>query len=233
MRCFVRWGGAAVGAALLSGGAGAQLLPVAPPNLSLASPTAALPQLTAPALPAPQLSPGQLISAPSQILGSTMQLSPSLNGPLIKLGDSALLGQNGLALPLQAGATGGFVQRHGLDRLAEQRVSDDAAGLESERKRRVQELLRQKPMRLETDEQGNPVVRGKLVVLNATEPLLQRLKRSGYQILSTQVHLDLGIGVTELGVPAGLSAVQALRRLREVAPGAQADFDHLFRPAGG
>ncbi len=107
------------------------------------------------------------------------------------------------------------------------------ATLEAARKRRLQELVREESLVLETDAQGNPIVRGKLVLLNADESVLRRARARGFFVISNMVEPQLGVRFTELAVPRGLSAVQALRRLRSIVPGAQADFDHVYQPAGG
>src|SRR5205814_10337781 len=43
----------------------------------------------------------------------------------------------------------------------------------------------------------------------------------------------LALRVVSLAVPNGMSAKAALKLLQRVAPELQADFDHLFEPAGG
>jgi len=43
----------------------------------------------------------------------------------------------------------------------------------------------------------------------------------------------LGMRVVSLAVPNGMSAKAGLKQLQRVAPQLQADFDHLFEPAGG
>src|SRR5262249_43235932 len=43
----------------------------------------------------------------------------------------------------------------------------------------------------------------------------------------------LGLRMVSIAVPSGMSAKDGLRLLRKIAPQLQADFDHLFEPAGG
>jgi subtilisin family serine protease len=50
---------------------------------------------------------------------------------------------------------------------------------------------------------------------------------------ANQLDQNLGMRVVSLAVPSGMSARAGLRLLRRIAPELQADFDHLFEPAGG
>lgn len=101
------------------------------------------------------------------------------------------------------------------------------------RRLRLRELVRTSGRALETDPAGQPVRRGVLVVLAPDERALQQALRSGFRVAMDDRIEDLGIRVVTLAVPAGLTANQGLKRLRAVSPELQADFDHVFEPAGG
>ena len=98
---------------------------------------------------------------------------------------------------------------------------------------RLRELIRQYPRELENDGNGQPVRRGVLVAINPDQPSLQLAASAGFAIVADDRDPALGIRSVTLSVPPNLSTRQALRRLRSVAPRLQADFDHVYEPAGG
>jgi hypothetical protein len=101
------------------------------------------------------------------------------------------------------------------------------------RQLRLRELIRQYPRELENDGNGQPVRRGVLVVVDPDPASLQRVSQAGFGVVSDDRDAELGLRNVTLSVPRNLSTRQALKRLRSVAPGLQADFDHLYEPAGG
>jgi Subtilase family len=101
------------------------------------------------------------------------------------------------------------------------------------RKLRLRELIRQYPRELESDGAGQPVRRGVLVAVDPDPVSLQLAARGGFGILADQRDATLGLRTVTLAVPRRLSAREGLKRLRSVAPALQADFDHLYEPAGG
>jgi hypothetical protein len=101
------------------------------------------------------------------------------------------------------------------------------------RQLRLRELIRQYPRELENDGNGQPVRRGVLVVVDPDPASLLRVSQAGFGVVSDDRDAELGIRNVTLSVPRNLSTRQALKRLRSVAPGLQADFDHLYEPAGG
>lgn len=101
------------------------------------------------------------------------------------------------------------------------------------RKLRLRELVRQYPQQLEMDGEGQPVRRGVLVAIDPDPVSLERASRAGFRIVADERQPELGLRAVTLAAPRGLSAREGLKRLRSAAPGIQADFDHLFEPAGG
>lgn len=98
---------------------------------------------------------------------------------------------------------------------------------------RLRELIRQHPRELEGDGSGQPVRRGVIVILDPDQASLQMALRSGFRIVRQDQDSELGIRSLTLAVPRNVSTREALKRLRKVAPRLQADFDHLYEPAGG
>jgi hypothetical protein len=101
------------------------------------------------------------------------------------------------------------------------------------RRLRLRELVRQNSRELEADRAGQPVRRGLLVALAPNAGSLQQALRGGFRVVADERHPDLGLRVVSLAVPHGLTARAGLKRLKSVAPAIDADFDHVFEPAGG
>ena len=101
------------------------------------------------------------------------------------------------------------------------------------RRLRLQELIRSHRNQLESDGNGQPVARGRLVAIDPDIASLQLAARAGFAVISDERHAELGIRAVHMRVPRGLSAREALRRLRTAAPRIEADFDHVLEPAGG
>lgn len=101
------------------------------------------------------------------------------------------------------------------------------------RRIRLRELIREHRQLLESDKQGQPVRRGVLVVVNPDPASLQRAARAGFRMVADEPQPELGLRSVSLAVPRGLSARDGLKRLKRTAPRLDADFDHLFEPAGG
>ena len=101
------------------------------------------------------------------------------------------------------------------------------------RRMRLQELIGSHRNQLESDGRGLPVARGRLIAVDPDAGSLQLAARAGFRVLTEERHNLLGVRVVHLQIPRGLSASGALRRLRAAAPAIEADFDHVFEPAGG
>ena len=101
------------------------------------------------------------------------------------------------------------------------------------RRLRLQELIRTNRNAVESDGDGVPVRRGIVAILNPNPTALQAALRAGFRISTDQPDPYLGLRVVSLAVPNGMSARSGLKLLQKVAPDLQADFDHLFEPAGG
>ena len=101
------------------------------------------------------------------------------------------------------------------------------------RKLRLRELVRQNSRELETDTVGQPVRRGVVVALDPDGASLQQALRGGFRIVADERPGDLGLRIVTLAIPRRLNAREGLKRLKSVAPNLDADFDHVFEPAGG
>ena len=112
-------------------------------------------------------------------------------------------------------------------------ANSGASNLLELRRLRLQELIRTNRSTVENDGHGLPVRRGIVALLDPDPAGLQAAARVGFRIVADQRDPELGLRIVSLAVPAGDSAKNGLKRLHKVAPQLQADFDHLFEPAGG
>ena len=101
------------------------------------------------------------------------------------------------------------------------------------RRLRLSELVRENKATLEMDGAGNPARRGQLIAIDPARAALAAAVRSGFTVRSDELDEGLGLRTVVLDVPRGLSTERAMARLRSVAPGINAEFDHSFEPAGG
>ena len=100
------------------------------------------------------------------------------------------------------------------------------------RRLRLQELIRTNRTTIESDGNGLPVRRGIVVVIDPDPVGLQRAQTAGFRVAADDRDPGLGMRVVSLATARGLSAKDGLKLLRKVAPGLQADYDHLYEPAG-
>ena len=101
------------------------------------------------------------------------------------------------------------------------------------RRLRLQQLIRENRGELEAVEGGVPVRRGVLIALDPDPASLGLAAHAGFRVTSETADPDLGLRVVQLSIPRGMSAREALRRLNRAAPALQADYDHIYEPAGG
>ncbi len=101
------------------------------------------------------------------------------------------------------------------------------------RRLRLQELIRSNRNQLENDGNGQPVRRGVVVAVEPDPLSLQLAARAGFRVIADETDPIIGLRSVQLAVPRGMSARDGLKRLRSAAPQLQADYDHVFEPAGG
>ena len=175
-------------------------------------------------------------SAAALIAGSAAgQLLPSLNLPRVNVpvGNVPVVGpvvQNVLQQPAARQAINPT-----LDSVAGLPTAIAQAGastLSELRRLRLQELIRTHRQMLESDGNGQPVARGRLIAVDPHPVSLQQARRAGFTVLTEEQHHLLGVRVVQLRIPPRMSAREALRRVRAAAPGIEADYDHIFEPAG-
>jgi hypothetical protein len=117
--------------------------------------------------------------------------------------------------------------------LTENLAQSGPSSLLELRRLRLDQLIRGNRATVENDGTGLPVRRGIVAVVDPDGAGLQRALGAGFRIAGDDRDPNLGMRVVSLAVPAGMSAKAGLKRLQKIAPELQADFDHLFEPAGG
>ncbi len=100
------------------------------------------------------------------------------------------------------------------------------------RKLRIRELLRNERETVEADPDGQPIVRSQVGALSPTPEALERATAEGFTVLRTESLTALGLTLVVFRAPEDLSTRRALKRLRELDPEGQYDYNHLYLGAG-
>lgn len=115
-------------------------------------------------------------------------------------------------------------------------AADDAlpavSVLTQARQRQARALIENHRDLVEADSYGHPVVRGEILALAPSPAVLARAVRAGFRVRQTETLPDLGLNSVVLSGPRGISAVEAMRRLRALDPAGQYDFNHIYQPGG-
>lgn len=116
--------------------------------------------------------------------------------------------------------------------ITETIATSGAPNLLELRRLRLEELIRTNRATVEDDGHGLPARRGIVAIADPDPVGLQAALRAGFRITADDREPALGLRIVSLAVPNRMSAKEGLKLLRKVAPQLQADFDHLFEPAG-
>ena len=171
-------------------------------------------------------------SAEAQLLGGVGVPQLGLPAPVSSVPLAGPVLQNVLGSPeLQRQVVAPTLDRiAGLPTIVAESGSSTLAEL---RRMRLQELIRENSAALEADEHGQPVRRGVLIAADPDADSLQGALRAGFGVAGEEVEQPLGLRLIKLAIPKGLSARDAIKRLRKAVPRLQVDYDHVFEPAGG
>lgn len=96
----------------------------------------------------------------------------------------------------------------------------------------IERLIRDNRSLVDTDPNGEPVVRQEILVLSPTETALQRALAMGFAILREQSIGSMNFRMTVLKAPAGLSTQKALLALREADPAGVYEYNHIYIGSG-
>ena len=106
------------------------------------------------------------------------------------------------------------------------------SALTEARKLRVREILRTERATVESDPDGQPILRRQVGALSPTPAALERARAAGFTVLRTESLDALGLTLVVLEAPDGMSTRRALKKLRELDPEGQYDYNHLYLDAG-
>jgi hypothetical protein len=122
-----------------------------------------------------------------------------------------------------------------LDRVVQPMgvVRATPAQLAQWRKARLALLVRSNRDTLDRDPDGQPVRKGELIVTDPDPAALAAAQRAGFRITATENVAELDLRIVTLALPRGMDTREGLAALRNAAPALQADYNHIYEPAGG
>ena len=183
-------------------------------------------------------------TASAQLLGGVTQpvtdtigqvggtIGDTVADPIGSIGDPTISGVTGMA----GGQRGRqAVVPISLDRVTQPigAVTATAGQLAQLRKERLALLIKTYRKELDRDEQGQPVRKGQLIVADPNPASLSVAARAGFRVIADEQLGELGLRIVTLAIPRGMTAREGMSRLRAAAPELQADYNHVFEPAGG
>lgn len=99
------------------------------------------------------------------------------------------------------------------------------------RRLRVRELLRTERDTVELDPDGQPIVRRQIGALSPTAQALERARAQGFTMLRSETLSGVGLTLVVFEAPRGMSTRRALKKLRELDPEGEYDYNHLYLDA--
>ena len=112
------------------------------------------------------------------------------------------------------------------------RETAPVVNLVQQRQERIAQMLRERGQFVETDPQGQPTVRGEMIVTAPSATLVAAARADGFAVVRERMVEGLDMQIVTLRAPAGWDSARALRRLREIDPQASVDFNHLYLESG-
>lgn len=107
-----------------------------------------------------------------------------------------------------------------------------STALAQARQLRIRELLRTERDTVETDPDGQPILRRQVGALSPTPEALAGAQALGFTVLRAESLAGLDLRLVILQAPEGMSTRRALKRLRELDPDGSYDFNHLYLDSG-
>lgn len=93
---------------------------------------------------------------------------------------------------------------------------------------RAERLLRANRATLDRDPRGDLIVRAEVVAVDITPAALDKALTAKFRVLRTEDFADLGVTLTVLQTPEGMSATRGLKRLRKLDPQGVYDYNHVY-----
>ena len=101
------------------------------------------------------------------------------------------------------------------------------------RRARFRALVESHRAALDTDDAGDPVRRGEVVLIDPTVATLASASAAGFTVTRESRVDGLGLHYVVLAPPGGRRAAAEIKRLRKLAPDAIITLDPVYEPAGG
>lgn len=92
----------------------------------------------------------------------------------------------------------------------------------------IDRLLRQHRRELDTDRNGAPVVRSRIVALDPSPEALSRARDAGFSVERESDLSELGLHLVMLAAPEGMRTRSALSKLQRLDPSGHYDYDHIY-----
>jgi len=97
---------------------------------------------------------------------------------------------------------------------------------------RAERLLNDHRASLDRDPRGDLVVRAEVVAIDITADALAGAQKAQFVVLRSEELADLGVKITVLQTPQGMSASRGLKRLRKLDPEGTYDYNHVYLDSG-
>jgi hypothetical protein len=119
-----------------------------------------------------------------------------------------------------------------LQQTIDQAQSRTLDRLSNLRRLEITRLIRANPKVVDTDPNGEPVVRSEILGLSPTDSAVDRARSLGFIVDRERSIGTMNIHVTVFRAPPGMSTKKALRSLRESDPGGSYDYNHIYSGGG-
>ncbi len=104
--------------------------------------------------------------------------------------------------------------------------------LQAVRRQTIDDLLRQHGEQIESDPNGEPMLRNELLLISPSADLIARAQTQGFGVLRQRALDPLGLQSVVMQTPPRLSTAAALALLRTIDPQVEADFNHVYTRSG-
>jgi hypothetical protein len=142
-----------------------------------------------------------------------------------------LLPSRGVVGDVLPNVVGGLTETLHLDTLEKLSPLRAADQLVKARAERITDFVRANRQYVAFDDLDQPAVRNAILVTGADAVVQAALRSAGYALESETIE-GLDLSVTRLTVPEGESLSRALKRVRDLAPGADVSADTLYFASG-
>src|SRR4249919_2095776 len=169
---------------------------------------------------------GTLGGVGGQVDGTLSRVSNSLSSTSSGLADASGFGRSGLVHMVSSDALNDLTPVDGYLTLGPEQLADL-------RQLRHQALIQANRKALDRDEKGEPVRKGELIACDPDPASLAAAQRAGFRVIGYEPVNLLGVRIVKLAPPPSMNVRQGLVALRRAAPNLQADYNHVYEPAGG